>query len=67
MNGIVLTLLLIAMALTLFSLIAGVFVMAKGGKTNELYGNKLMRARVYLQGVAIALFALAFLMNSSNS
>ena len=67
MNGITFTLLLIAMTLTLFSLVAGILVMVKGGKTNKLYGNKLMRARVYLQGIAVALFALAFLMNQNNT
>ncbi|MGB1076984.1 MAG: twin transmembrane helix small protein [Bdellovibrionales bacterium] len=67
MNGIVFALLLVAMALTFFSLAAGLVVMVKGGKTNELYGNKLMRARVYFQGIAIALFALAFLMSNNNA
>ncbi len=67
MNGFIFTLILIAMGLTLFSLVAGVVLMAKGGKPNELYGNKLMRARVYLQGFAVALFVLAFFMSNAHS
>lgn len=65
MNGFIFTLMLVAMGLTLLSLIAGIFVMAKGGKINEMYANKLMRARVYSQGFALALFAIAFLMNQT--
>lgn len=67
MNGIVFTLMIIAMGLTFISLIAGIFVMTKGGKLNELYSNRLMRARVYFQGIAIALFAVAFLMSQNNA
>jgi len=33
--------------------------MVKGGEFNQKYGNKLMRMRVTLQGVALALFVLA--------
>ncbi|MGB4101461.1 MAG: twin transmembrane helix small protein [Alphaproteobacteria bacterium] len=36
----------------------GVFSMAKGGEFNKKYGNRLMRARLILQGVAVALFLL---------
>lgn len=42
-------------------LITGIFSMIKGGEFNRKYGNHLMQARVILQGVALALFALAFL------
>lgn len=52
---------LVAMFLTLAILGAGIFTMAKGGEFNEKYGNKLMRARVYMQGIALALFALTIL------
>ena len=37
----------------------GLFAMAKGGDFNKKYSNRLMRARVILQGVALALFLLA--------
>jgi hypothetical protein len=33
--------------------------MVKGGEFNKKYGNKLMRLRVTLQGVALGLFVLA--------
>ena len=39
----------------------GLFSMVKGGEFNKKYGNKLMQARVTLQGVALALFTLAYL------
>lgn len=59
-------LMLIAMFLTLASLAMGLFAMVKGGEFNQKYGNKLMRARVTMQGIALALFALAFLASSSD-
>ncbi len=37
-------------------LFVGIFSMVRGGEFNRKYGNKLMRARVILQGVAILLF-----------
>ncbi|MBI1326765.1 MAG: twin transmembrane helix small protein [Alphaproteobacteria bacterium] len=45
-------------------LILGIISMAKGGEFNKKYGNKLMQARVVLQGVALALFVVAFLTSS---
>ena len=50
-----------AMFLTLASLFMGLISMVKGGEFNQKYGNKLMRLRVTFQGIALALFALAFL------
>ncbi len=49
----------IAMVLVLLSLIVGMGAMVKGGEFNKKYGNKMMRLRVTLQGIALALFALA--------
>jgi hypothetical protein len=49
----------IAMGAVLGVLLIGVFGMAKGGAFNRKYGNKLMRARVILQGVALGFFVLA--------
>jgi Hypoxia induced protein conserved region len=49
----------IAMAATLIVLFAGVISFAVGGKFNREYATRLMAARVMLQGVAIAIFALA--------
>ena len=53
--------LLIAMLITLGVLATGIIGMARGGDFNAKYGNKLMRARVIAQGVALAIFALAVL------
>lgn len=63
MNSTVLFLLGLAMAAVLATLFVGIFSMVKGGEFNKKYGNKLMRWRVVLQGVALALFAIALLMN----
>lgn len=52
-------LMIIAMVAVLISLIAGIAGMAKGGDFNKKYGNKLMRIRIGLQGLALLLFALA--------
>jgi uncharacterized membrane protein len=38
----------------------GIFSMAKGGEFNKKYGNKIMQARVMIQGLAIAILALAY-------
>ncbi|MBN8522198.1 MAG: twin transmembrane helix small protein [Alphaproteobacteria bacterium] len=61
MSGFFFSLMIIAMLLTLASLVLGLFSMVKGGAFNEKYGNKLMRLRVTMQGVALALFALAMM------
>lgn len=45
-------------------LVLGVVTMLKGGEFNRRYGNKLMRARVVLQGVALVLLALLFFAES---
>lgn len=45
-------------------LIIGIISMAKGGEFNKKYGNKLMQARVVLQGFALVLFVAAFLTSS---
>ena len=52
---------ILAMILVLVSLVAGLFSMVKGGEFNQRYGNKLMQARVILQGAALAFFALAMM------
>ena len=45
-----------AMIAAVAALLLGLVSMAKGGEFNRKYGNKLMRARVVLQGLAILLF-----------
>lgn len=61
MNGFMMVLVVIAMLITLGVLFAGLFSMARGGEFNRKYGNKLMRWRIIMQGVALLLFALAVL------
>jgi hypothetical protein len=39
--------------------------MVKGGETNARYGNKLMRWRVIMQGIALGLFALILLLKGA--
>ncbi len=55
----------LALALVLAALALGVLSMARGGEFNAKYGNKLMRARVIAQFVALALMVLAFLMRDA--
>ncbi len=52
---------LIAMIAVLAALFAGLISMARGGEFNARYGNKLMRARVVLQGLAVLLLVAAAL------
>ena len=40
------------------TILVGVTVMGRGGGFNEKYGNKLMRLRVILQGLALAALVL---------
>lgn len=58
-------LLLIAMIATLAVLIVGLGGFFQGGDFNRKYGNKLMRARVALQALAILLL-LAVLITSQQ-
>lgn len=61
MSGFFFIAMLVAMFLALGSLLMGLISMARGGEFNRKYGNKLMQARVYMQGAALVLFVLAFL------
>ena len=54
------------MILVLLSLFVGLIGMVKGGEFNQKYGNKLMRLRVTLQGIALGLFVLAVLAQNSE-
>ncbi|PIW28245.1 MAG: hypothetical protein COW30_08060 [Rhodospirillales bacterium CG15_BIG_FIL_POST_REV_8_21_14_020_66_15] len=62
MEGFFTILVIIAMALTLLVLFVGIGAFAAGGKFNQKYSNKLMRARVLMQGLAIILFAVLMLL-----
>ncbi len=57
------TFLFVCIALAMISVLVvlglGMFSMTRGGEFNKKYGNKLMKARVILQGVTLALLALA--------
>lgn len=57
---------IVAMVLVLLSLVAGMVSMIKGGEFNKKYGNKLMQARVTLQGLALGFFVLAVLAQNSD-
>ncbi len=59
-------LVIIALLITLGVLATGMIAMARGGEFNAKYGNKLMRARVIAQGVALALFAIAVLVGAND-
>lgn len=45
----------VVLAAVVMTLLLGVFSMARGGEFNRKYGNKLMRYRVLLQGLAVLL------------
>ena len=56
----------IAASVSVFGmLVLGLISMVKGGAFNEKYGNRLMRARVMLQGATLALLALVFFTSQS--
>jgi hypothetical protein len=38
-------------------MVAGIFLMARGGETNTKYGNRLMVARVWLQALILLTLA----------
>jgi hypothetical protein len=59
-------LMFVAMAAVLGVLAVGLFSLANGGEFNRKYGNKLMRVRVMLQGLALLLFAAAVMTASSG-
>ncbi len=62
MNHLIVPAIIIAMLSVLAVMALGIFSMAKGGEFNKKYGNKIMQARVILQGAALGLIALAFLL-----
>ena len=64
-NTIFFALTIISMLVVLGILVAGLTVMTKGGELNEKYSNKLMRARLYMQGCAIFFFIMT-VMTSGN-
>ncbi|MCH8155359.1 MAG: twin transmembrane helix small protein [Proteobacteria bacterium] len=63
MNDILTALVVVALVATLAVLLAGVVTMAKGGAFNRKWGNKLMRARIAMQALAVMLMFALFLLN----
>jgi hypothetical protein len=61
MSGFFFTAMIVAMLATLGILVTGIVSMGRGGEFNAKYGNKLMRARVMMQGIALLFFALALM------
>ena len=57
MSGFLVPLMIFAMLATLGVLFFGIFTMARGGDFNRKYSNRIMRARIVLQGLALLLFA----------
>lgn len=55
-------LIVVACLAVLGVLFVGLFAMARGGEFNKKHGNRLMRARVLLQFVALGVLALAWLL-----
>ncbi len=52
---------LVLMLATVAALVLGISMMMIGGKLNAKYGNKLMVARVSLQGITLLFIGLLFL------
>lgn len=48
----------VLLAAVVLTLLLGVLSMARGGEFNRKYGNRLMRYRVLLQGLAVLLLFL---------
>ena len=57
------TFVVIALVATLAVLLVGIIAMLRGGAFNAKYGNKLMRARVALQAMAVGLMLVIYLLN----
>jgi hypothetical protein len=57
---------LIAISITTIILLAGVAVMAIGGKLDEKYSSKLMSLRVVFQALAIAVLAIVYYLSKDT-
>lgn len=66
MSGFLVPLLIFAMLATLGVLFFGIISMARGGDFNLKYGNKIMRARIVLQALALAIFAIIMVIAGSD-
>lgn len=61
MSNFFFVLMIVAMIAVLASLVLGLLSMVKGGEFDKKHGNRLMQARVMLQGIALLFFVVAFL------
>ena len=59
LNSILPFIIAIVLIAVLIVLLIGIISMLKGGEFNKRWSNKLMRARVVLQGLAVILILLA--------
>ena len=59
-------LVVIALAGTFVVLLAGLAAMVRGGGFNRQWGNKLMRLRVAIQALALALLFLLFMLGAGE-
>jgi hypothetical protein len=50
------------MMATVLVLVIGIGLMARGGEANEKYGNRMMVARVALQGAALSVLVLLLML-----
>lgn len=60
MKTVLIVLTVIALIGVVAALLTGVVLMGRGGEANARWGNKLMRARVGLQLIAVVLLLLLF-------
>jgi hypothetical protein len=56
---------LVSLAAVVAVLVTGIIGMLRGGEFNRKYGNKLMRARVFLQALTVVLLVL-FVMSAQK-
>ncbi len=56
----------VALVATFAVLLVGIIAMLRGGAFNAKYGNKLMRARVALQALAVGLMFVIYLLSRSG-
>lgn len=65
MTSTLFTLAIVSALITLGIVMFGIVTMIRGGDFNRRNSNKLMRARVIMQGVTLALLALTFFASAS--
>jgi hypothetical protein len=56
----------VTIAAVFLTLCVGIFALFKGGQFGRSYSNKLMRLRVLLQAVAVAVLVAAFMWRGSH-